>query len=161
MRLDAHLLLSSSLACPATALGWSDIGCYGGEISTPNIDALAGQGLRFTQFYNNAICGPTRVSLLTGLYPQARSCTHFGVEGLAALSQNSTKITAKQHLPPLPFDYNVVSRLVTVHRGTVPFFAAQFACTEKTACPARERLRLREVSHGGVGKRARMRGAGS
>jgi arylsulfatase len=54
----------------ADDLGWSDIGCYGGEISTPHIDALARDGLRFTQFYNNAICGPTRASLLTGLYCQ-------------------------------------------------------------------------------------------
>jgi hypothetical protein len=50
--------------------GWSDVGCYGGEIPTPNLDALAKGGLRFTQFYNNAICGPSRASLLTGLYAQ-------------------------------------------------------------------------------------------
>ena len=54
----------------ADDLGWSDIGCYGGEIKTPHIDSLAKDGLRFTQFYNNAICGPTRASLLTGLYCQ-------------------------------------------------------------------------------------------
>ena len=54
----------------ADDLGWSDIGCYGGEIATPHIDLLARDGLRFTQFYNNAICGPTRASLLTGLYCQ-------------------------------------------------------------------------------------------
>ncbi len=51
-------------------LGFSDVGCYGGEIPTPNIDALAKSGLRFTQFYNNAVCGPSRASLLTGLYAQ-------------------------------------------------------------------------------------------
>ena len=54
----------------ADDLGWSDIGCYGGEIGTPHIDSLAHDGLRFTQFYNNAVCGPTRASLLTGLYCQ-------------------------------------------------------------------------------------------
>jgi arylsulfatase A-like enzyme len=54
----------------ADDMGWSDVGCYGGEICTPHIDALAADGLRFTQFYNNAICGPTRASLLTGLYCQ-------------------------------------------------------------------------------------------
>ncbi|QDU31574.1 Arylsulfatase [Anatilimnocola aggregata] len=54
----------------ADDLGWSDIGCYGGEMETPHIDSLARAGLRFTQFYNNAICGPTRASLLTGLYCQ-------------------------------------------------------------------------------------------
>ena len=50
-------------------MGFSDLGCYGGEISTPNLDALAAGGLRFTQFYNTARCCPTRASLLTGLYP--------------------------------------------------------------------------------------------
>ena len=54
----------------ADDLGWSDIGCYGGEIRTPAIDSLARTGLRFRQFYNNAVCGPTRASLLTGLYCQ-------------------------------------------------------------------------------------------
>lgn len=51
-------------------MGWSDLGCYGGEIRTPNIDSLAKNGLRFTRFYNNAVCGATRASLLTGLYCQ-------------------------------------------------------------------------------------------
>ncbi len=51
-------------------MGFSDIGCYGGEISTPNIDRLAAEGLRFTQFYNNAKCTTTRASLITGLYPR-------------------------------------------------------------------------------------------
>ena len=54
----------------ADDLGWSDLGCYGGEIHTPHIDSLARDGLRFTQFYNNSVCGPTRASLLTGLYCQ-------------------------------------------------------------------------------------------
>ncbi len=50
-------------------MGFSDIGCYGGEIRTPQLDRLAGDGLRFTQFYNTSRCCPTRASLLTGLYP--------------------------------------------------------------------------------------------
>jgi arylsulfatase len=49
--------------------GFSDLGCYGSEVSTPNIDALAEGGVRFTQFYNTARCSPTRAALLTGLYP--------------------------------------------------------------------------------------------
>lgn len=53
----------------ADDLGYSDIGAYGGEIATPNLDSLAEQGLLFTQFYNAARCCPTRASLLTGLYP--------------------------------------------------------------------------------------------
>lgn len=50
-------------------LGFSDIGCYGGEIQTPNLDRLAGNGVRFSQFYNTARCSPSRASLLTGLHP--------------------------------------------------------------------------------------------
>jgi arylsulfatase len=53
----------------ADDMGFSDVGCYGGEISTPNLDRLAAEGLRFTQFYNAARCCPTRAALLTGLYP--------------------------------------------------------------------------------------------
>ncbi len=53
----------------ADDLGYSDIGCFGGEIRTPNLDALAADGLKFTQFYNAARCCPSRASLLTGLYP--------------------------------------------------------------------------------------------
>jgi arylsulfatase A-like enzyme len=53
----------------ADDLGYSDLGCYGGEIKTPTLDGLAKNGLRFTQFYNSARCCPTRASLLTGLYP--------------------------------------------------------------------------------------------
>jgi arylsulfatase len=54
----------------ADDLGFSDLGCYGGEIETPQLDALAAGGLRFTQFYNTARCWPTRASLLTGYYAQ-------------------------------------------------------------------------------------------
>ncbi len=54
----------------ADDMGYSDLGCYGGEIATPNLDALAAGGLRFTQFYNTARCWPTRAALLTGFYAQ-------------------------------------------------------------------------------------------
>lgn len=53
----------------ADDLGYSDLGCYGGEIHTPNLDSLAANGLRMTQLYNTARCCSTRASLLTGLYP--------------------------------------------------------------------------------------------
>ena len=46
-------------------MGYSDVGCYGGEILTPNLDSLAENGLRFSQFYNTARCCPTRASLLS------------------------------------------------------------------------------------------------
>ena len=50
-------------------MGWSDLGCYGGEVHTPNLDSLADGGLRFRAFYNTGRCCPTRASLMTGLYP--------------------------------------------------------------------------------------------
>jgi arylsulfatase len=58
-------------------MGFSDIGCYGSEIPTPNLDKLAAGGLRFTQFYNTARCCPTRASLLTGLYSHQAGVGHM------------------------------------------------------------------------------------
>ena len=55
----------------ADDMGYSDLGCYGGEIDTPQLDALAEQGLRFTNYYVNNMCYPTRASLMTGLYPKS------------------------------------------------------------------------------------------
>ncbi|UCD49674.1 MAG: sulfatase-like hydrolase/transferase, partial [Phycisphaerales bacterium] len=69
----------------ADDMGYSDLGCYGGEIQTPNLDALAARGLRFTQFYNAARCCPTRAALLTGLYPhQAGVGAMVGNQGTPA-----------------------------------------------------------------------------
>src|SRR5689334_7843598 len=58
-------------------MGFSDLGCYGSEIPTPNLDALAASGLRFTQFYNTARCCPTRAALLTGLYSHQAGVGHM------------------------------------------------------------------------------------
>ncbi|MCB1210692.1 MAG: sulfatase-like hydrolase/transferase, partial [Verrucomicrobiales bacterium] len=58
-------------------MGYSDIGCYGSEIATPNLDALANGGLKFTQFYNTARCCPTRASLLTGLSAHQAGVGHM------------------------------------------------------------------------------------
>ncbi len=58
-------------------MGFSDLGCYGSEIRTPHLDALAAGGLRFTQFYNTARCCPTRASLLTGLHPHQAGVGHM------------------------------------------------------------------------------------
>jgi arylsulfatase A-like enzyme len=58
-------------------MGWSDLGSYGSELKTPNLDALAKNGLRFTQFYNGARCCPTRASLLTGLYAHQAGVGHM------------------------------------------------------------------------------------
>ncbi len=61
----------------ADDMGFSDLGCYGSEIATPNLDALAAGGMRFTHFYNTARCCPTRASLLTGLYPHQAGVGHM------------------------------------------------------------------------------------
>ncbi|MEN8864507.1 MAG: arylsulfatase [Akkermansiaceae bacterium] len=58
-------------------MGYSDLGCYGGEIDTPNIDQLARNGVRFSQFYNAGRCCPTRASILTGLYPHRAGVGHM------------------------------------------------------------------------------------
>lgn len=65
----------------ADDMGFSDIGCYGSEIPTPNIDKLAQHGVRFSQFYNTARCCPTRASLLTGLYQHEVGVGHMTTEG--------------------------------------------------------------------------------
>jgi arylsulfatase A-like enzyme len=66
----AGALRPNILLILADDLGYSDLGCYGGEIQTPNLDRLAENGLRFTQFHNTGRCWPTRSSLLTGYYAQ-------------------------------------------------------------------------------------------
>ena len=69
-------------------MGWSDLGCYGGEIHTPNIDAVAVGGVRYTQFYNCARCCPTRAALLTGLYPHRAGIGHMTAQTSDALRQS-------------------------------------------------------------------------
>src|SRR5512137_2044590 len=61
----------------ADDMGFSDLGCYGSEIQTPNLDRLAAGGLRFSQFYNCALCGPSRAALMTGLYPHQVGITNW------------------------------------------------------------------------------------
>jgi arylsulfatase A-like enzyme len=88
-------------------MGYSDLGCYGSEIRTPNIDKLATTGIRFTQMHNCARCCPTRASLLTGHYPQVAGINGMGVNmGMNAatiaevLKENGyhTGMTGKWHL---------------------------------------------------------------
>lgn len=84
-------------------MGFSDIGCYGGEIPTPHLDALAANGLRFTQFYNTGRCCPTRASLLTGLYPHQAGVGHMtrdqGVPGYRG-HLNDSCVTIAEVLRP-------------------------------------------------------------
>jgi arylsulfatase A-like enzyme len=84
-------------------MGFSDIGCYGSEIPTPNLDALAANGVRFTQFYNTGRCCPTRASSLTGLYPHQAGVGHMvedkGAPGYAG-HLNDACVTIAEVLKP-------------------------------------------------------------
>ena len=84
-------------------MGFSDLGCYGSEIPTPNLDALAANGVRFTQFYNTARCCPTRAALLTGLYSHQTGVGHMmedkGVPGYQG-HLNDSCVTIAEVLKP-------------------------------------------------------------
>jgi arylsulfatase A-like enzyme len=67
---DTTLQLPNIILISADDLGWSDIGCYGSEVQTPNLDKLGEGGMRFTRFHNTSKCFPSRASLLTGVYAQ-------------------------------------------------------------------------------------------
>lgn len=90
-------------------MGYSDLGCYGSEIETPNLDRLAGGGIRFSQFYNTAKCHSSRVSLLTGQYCIAAGdvSLRHAVTSAEVLRQAgySTMMTGKWHLKKEPTDF--------------------------------------------------------
>ena len=113
----AHLLTMSADAADrpnivvimVDDMGYSDLGCYGSEIETPRLDALASQGLRFSQFYNTAKCHSSRVSLLTGQY-----CIAAGDTGMSHAVTSAevlrkagyfTAMTGKWHLQKEPTDF--------------------------------------------------------
>ncbi len=88
----------------ADDLGFSDLGCYGGEIATPNLDALAADGLRFTQFYNSARCSPSRASILTGLHPHQAGFPNLS----GTLAKNS--VTIPEVLKPAGYRSTIVGK---------------------------------------------------
>ena len=87
-------------------MGYSDIGCYGGEVKTPNLDKIAKDGLRFTQFYNTAKCHTTRAELMTGNYAYSigdHNMEHGATFGEVLRTQGyRTLISGKWHQKPLP-----------------------------------------------------------
>ena len=102
-------------------MGYSDIGCYGGEISTPSLDRLAAGGLRFTQFYNTARCCPTRASLMTGLYPHQAGVGHMmsdrGLDGYRG-DLNNRCVTIAEVLKQAGYATYMSGKWhVTKHRG--------------------------------------------
>lgn len=106
----------------ADDMGWSDLGCYGGEIRTPNLDKLARNGLRFTQFYNTGRCCPTRAALLTGLYSHQAGVGHMtGNRGYEAYSGelNNRCVTIAEVLRPAGYSTYAVGKW-HVARNTDP-----------------------------------------
>jgi arylsulfatase A-like enzyme len=87
-------------------MGFSDLGCYGGEVETPHLDGLAARGMRFTQFYNTAKCSPSRATLLTGCYH--REVGEKRLDSCMTLAQAmrragyTTLMTGKWHLSSTP-----------------------------------------------------------
>ena len=106
-------------------MGYSDIGCYGGEVETPHLNRLAAEGMRFTQFYNNAKCTTTRASLVTGLYPRfgkpllQRNMVTLG-EALADAGY-ATSLSGKWHLGDGPDQH-------PFHRGFQTFYGLLDGC---------------------------------
>lgn len=112
-RVHAEATRPNVLLIMCDDLGYSDLGCYGGEIQTPHLDQLAEDGLRFSQFYNCAVCVTTRSALLTGLYPRQAKRPYLRTDMVTlgeALGRAgyATSLTGKWHLgsePPLrPID---------------------------------------------------------
>ncbi len=108
------LLLASNAAQPARPnivliladdMGFSDLGCYGGAIQTPHLDRLAKGGMRFSQFYNCALCGPSRASLMTGLHPH-----QVGISGWTGLLNNRC-VTLFELLKRAGYSTGAVGRL--------------------------------------------------
>ena len=129
--------LSLALACTSPAadqpniilimsddMGFSDIGCYGGEIKTPNLDKLAKGGVRFSQFYNTGRCCPTRASLLSGLYMHQAGIGHMTSNyGLPAYRGDLNKqcLTIAEALKPAGYRTYMTGKWhVTPYKGADP-----------------------------------------
>jgi arylsulfatase len=106
-----HSARPNILLILADDLGFSDLGCHGGEIATPNLDRLAANGLRFRQFYNGTRCCPTRASLLTGLYPHQA--------GVGGMNNDTGQPGYRGHLQPNTVTIAEVLRTAGYHTSMV------------------------------------------
>lgn len=102
----------------ADDMGYADLGCYGSEIHTPNIDRMAGQGVRWKQFYNDGRCCPTRASLLTGLYSHQAGVGHM-IEDRGSPAYhgelNDRCVTLAEALRPAGYRCDMVGKWHVVH----------------------------------------------
>ncbi len=134
LALGAAFAGSRAVAAPnviiimADDVGYSDLGCYGSEIATPNLDALAAGGVRFTQFYNTARCCPTRASLLTGLYPHQAGIGHmmgdYGIDGYRG-DLNRRSVTIAEALKPAGYRTYAVGKWHVTPGDTAATLAKQ------------------------------------
>lgn len=127
-------------------MGYSDLGCYGGEVKTPNIDKLAKNGLRFTQFYNTAKCHTTRAELLTGNYAYSIGDNHMEhgatfAEVLRPIGYR-TLISGKWHQVPLPTTRGF-DRYYGLADGCSNFFNPGVQARPGEGLPGRKRSSLR------------------
>jgi len=115
----------------ADDMGYSDLGCYGSEINTPNIDSLASSGIRFSQMYNSARCCPSRAALLTGLNPQQTGVGHmvstFGQASSIRVPAyqgylNETSVTIAEVLKENGYQTYMSGKWHVVQRGFDKFF---------------------------------------
>lgn len=127
---EAAALRPNVVLIMADDLGFSDVGCYGGEIETPNIDRLAKEGMKFSQFYNCAVCRTSRAVLLTGVHPRRVKgrLLHDNMTTLAEVAASSgyrTSLVGKWHFPVLKATDR--KRLPT-RRGFESFYGLAAGC---------------------------------
>jgi len=100
-------------------MGFSDLGCFGGEIDTPNLDKLAKNGLRFTEFYNTARCWPTRATLMSGIYSNGLGNGQVTIAELLKPAGYQTGMVGKWHLGKNPTKDGPIQRGFDDFYGTM------------------------------------------
>ncbi len=100
-------------------MGFSDLGCFGGEIATPNLDSLAAGGLRFTEFYNTARCWPTRATMLSGIYSNGLGSSQVTIAQVLKTAGYDTGMVGKWHLGMKPTKDGPIQRGFDDFYGTM------------------------------------------
>ena len=100
-------------------MGFSDLGCYGGEIETPNLDGLASNGLRFTEFYGTGRCWPTRATLMSGRYSDRLTSSQVTIAELLKTVGYQTSMVGKWHLSKTATDNGPIQRGFDSYYGAI------------------------------------------